>query len=87
MADISNQDHSAHSNIVGQPNNLQLISLKRPFAGSEMGTPTLCLTKLRVTVGGEVDLPWDKALSKEPLLSWHPNTTCTGPFTLGYIFA
>lgn len=64
MADISNQDHSAHSNIVGQPNNLQLISLKRPFAGSEMGTPTLCLTKLRVTVGGEADLPWDKALSK-----------------------
>lgn len=27
MADVSNQDDSAHSSIVGQPNNLQLIPL------------------------------------------------------------
>lgn len=32
------------------------ILLEKPFADSEIGTPSLCLTKLRVMVGGKINL-------------------------------
>jgi len=72
----------------GQPHKSQeRILLKRPFADSGVGTPTLCLTKLRVTVGGENDLSWDKTFSEELLLNWHQNIASAKPFIPGSIFA
>lgn len=47
--------------IICQPHKSQeRILLKRPFADSGIGTPTLRPTKLRVIVGSKVDYPGTK---------------------------
>lgn len=62
IADLSNEDHNTCSkNMFSQPHKSQeRILLKRPFADSGIGTPTLRPTKLRVIVGSKVDYPGTK---------------------------